>query len=151
MEPLVFEASTEVSCPAETLFRWHEEPQAFQRLMPPGEPVRVLRHDGHVRDGAQAVLLVGFWPVRFRWELEHRDYLPGRRFCDVQLTGPFTTYRHEHLMEPRGEKACLLTDRITYRLPGGWLGRWLGGGIAHRKFTRLFAFRHRVTREAFAS
>jgi ligand-binding SRPBCC domain-containing protein len=97
------------------------------------------------------VLLVGFWPVRFRWELEHQDYLPGRRFCDVQRTGPFTAYRHEHLIEPRGETTCLLTDRITYRLPGGWLGRWLGGRITHHKFTRLFAFRHRVTREAFAS
>ena len=150
MTDLVFERSVEVPCPVERLYRWHEEPQAFQRLMPPGEPVRVLRHDGEIRDGARAVLLVGVWPLRFRWELEHRNYEAGRRFCDVQLSGPFAAYRHDHLFEATGDHASRLTDRITYRLPGGALGRVLGGWITRLKFSRLFAYRHRVTREAFA-
>jgi uncharacterized protein len=148
---MIFKAESRIPCPAEELFRWHEHPDAFRRLMPPGEPVKVLRHDGKITNGARAILLVGFWPLRFRWELEHRDYIAGRQFCDVQLKGPFKSYRHEHVMTPDGDDACILTDTIHFEMPAGPLGRLLGHLVMLPKFRRLFAFRHRVTREAFGA
>jgi ligand-binding SRPBCC domain-containing protein len=150
MFPLVFEKKTDMPCSAERLFRWHEEPEAFQRLLPPGEPVTILHHDGHVRDGARAVLLVGPRPFRLRWELEHRDYIAGRRFCDVQVKGPFTSYRHEHRILPIDATHSVLHDHITFTMPFGRLGHALGRLIILRKFERLFTFRHRVTREALS-
>lgn len=150
MRTLVYEKQTEMPCSAEALFRWHEQPNAFHALMPPGTPVKVIRHDGHVRDGAKAVLRVGRWPFCFRWELEHRGYQADRRFCDEQVRGPFSIYRHEHLVKPIDGRRSILHDRITFALPFGPIGAMIGRMIVMREFERLFTFRHEATRRALA-
>jgi len=146
---LSFVRTVDLPAPAEAVFAWHEAPGAFDRLTPPGEPVRVIRHDGSIRDGARVVLRVGPWPFSLRWELEHRDYQPGRSFSDVQIRGPFRFWRHDHRMIPLGPEACRLEDAIEYELPFGMPGRLAGRLFMQRKLTRLFTFRHDVTRRAF--
>ncbi len=145
MHSVTFVATTRIPVSAEVLFDWHEAPRAFEQLTPPSEPVRVLRHDGGIRDGARVSLLVGPWPFSFRWELEHRDYQHGRAFTDVQLSGPFRSWKHVHRMIPEGPHACVLEDTIDYELPLGALGKLIGRSIMQRKLTRLFAYRHAVT------
>lgn len=86
---ITFVASTLIPASADAVLDWHEAPGAFQRLTPPREPVRVLRHYGGIKDGARVSLVVGPWPFALGWELEHRDYRHGRSFTDVQVTGPF--------------------------------------------------------------
>lgn len=145
-----FVASTLVDTSAEALFDWHEAEGAFERLTPPSEPVVVLRHVGGIRDGAQVSLKVGPWPFSLRWDLEHRDYQKGRSFTDQQVKGPFRYWKHVHRMIPQGDHQCLLEDRIEYELPFGALGSLIGRPIMQHKLKKLFAFRHEVTRRAFA-
>lgn len=145
-----FVRATPVAASAADLFAWHEAPGAFERLTPPSEPVRVLRHEGGIRDGARVSLSVGYWPLAFRWELEHRDYQYGRAFTDVQRSGPFRSWTHVHRMVPDGPNASVLEDSIEFELPLGALGRRLGETFMKRKLERLFAYRHAVTRRAFA-
>jgi len=140
-----FVATTRIPTSAEAVFDWHEAPGAFERLTPPWERVRVLRHEGGIRDGARVSLRVGPWPFSLRWELEHRDYQPGRSFTDVQLSGPFRSWKHVHRMIPQGPAACLLEDTIEYELPLGVIGRLIGRPLVQRKLQRLFAYRHQVT------
>lgn len=132
------------------MFAWHEAPGALQRLTPPREPVRLLRHEGGIRDGARVSLGVGPWPFSLRWDLEHRDYQPGRSFTDVQTRGPFRSWTHVHRMIPQGADACVLEDSIEYEMPLGLLGRVIGRLFMEPKLERLFAYRHEVTRQAFA-
>lgn len=146
---MIFQKETRIPCSAAALFSWHEQPDAFQQLMPPGEPVKVLHHDGKITNGARAVLLVGYWPLCFRWELQHQDYIAGQQFCDVQIKGPFKIYRHEHVMTPDGDYACILSDTIYFEMPFGPIGRLVGRLIMMPKFRRLFKFRHEVTLRAF--
>jgi len=148
MTMLVFKKETLIPCPALELFRWHESPDAFSKLIPPGEPVRVLHHDGHIRNGARAVVLVGRWPCRFRWELVHCDYIEGEQFCDVQVSGPFHSYKHVHRMIEAGTDTCVLSDCITFTMPLGALGRLIGRFVILRRFGKLFDYRHNVTLEA---
>jgi uncharacterized protein len=146
---ITFVKSLDLPASADNVFAWHEAPGAFERLTPPGEPVRVLRHVGGIRDGAQVSLRVGPWPFSLRWDLEHRDYQQGRSFTDVQVRGPFRSWTHVHRMIPLDAGRCRLEDAIEYEMPLGIVG-WLAGRLfMQRKLTRLFAFRHRVTRRAF--
>lgn len=149
MHRITFVATTHVPASAEAVFDWHEAPGAFERLTPSSERVRVLRHEGGIRDGARVSLLVGSRPFSLRWELEHRDYRHGRSFTDVQLSGPFRYWKHVHRMIPQGPHACVLEDTIEYELPFGAIGRLFGRPFVARKLKRLFAFRHAVTRRAF--
>jgi ligand-binding SRPBCC domain-containing protein len=146
---ITFVASSLIPASAAAVFDWHEAPGAFERLTPPGEPVRVLSHEGGIKDGARVSLRVGPWPFSLAWNLEHRDYRRGESFTDQQLTGPFRFWKHVHRMIPEGPDTCRLVDTIEYELPLGWAGRLVGQVLMQRKLRRLFAFRHAVTRRAF--
>lgn len=141
---------SEIPASAQAVFDWHEAPGAFQRLTPPWERVRVLRHEGGIRDGARVSLLVGSMPFALRWDLTHIDYRAGESFTDTQVKGPFKKWTHVHRMKPNGANCSILEDEIEYVLPGGWVGHIIGGPIMKRKLKKLFAFRHQVTQQAFA-
>ncbi len=141
----VFKLSVRIARPAAEVFAWHERPGAFARLCPPWERVEVTRHVGGIRDGARVSLRTKVGPVWAMWEIEHRDYVAGRQFRDVLLSGPFVKWEHLHRIEPDGEAACVLTDEIHYRLPLGALGRWGGAAFTRAQLARMFAYRHAVT------
>lgn len=145
MARLVYQKETPVHCSAEQLFKWHETRDALSKLLPPGEPVKILHHDGHVRDGSSAVLRVGHPPFSFRWELRHENYLCGEQFSDVQVRGPFRHWKHVHRMIQSGPNESILSDVITFELPFGPLGTLVGKWIIMPKLGKLFDYRHAVT------
>lgn len=138
-----------IPAPAEEVYRWHAEPGALQSLTPPWERVEVVDEGGGLRDGALVEIRVRMGPLRLPWISRLSDCRPGRSFRDIQVRGPFAFWQHTHSMEPDGDAACWLEDRIEYALPLGFLGRWFGGWLVRRKLERLFEYRHRVTLKAF--
>lgn len=134
-------------CPAK-VFAWHERPGAFARLAPPWQKLELVASSGGIRSGATVSLRTKIGPVWVRWDVEHKDYVEGVRFRDVQTKGPFAEWAHEHRFEPAegDDEACVLTDAICYRLPFGLIGRIFGKRFAHAELTRLFAYRHAVTK-----
>ena len=148
--------------PAAELFAWHERPGAFERLAPPWQRVEVLASDRSVRDGARVTLRARVAPPALAplhplvdpllalavpevWEVEHRDYEPGRQFRDVMRRGPFARWSHLHRVAPDGPAASTLTDAVDYALPLGALGAAAGGRVAAAELARLFRYRHAVT------
>lgn len=61
-----------------------------------------------------------------RWVTRIEVWEPPRRFCDVQLRGPYRLWEHEHTFEPCAA-GTLMRDVVRYALPFGVLGR-----LAHR-------------------
>lgn len=142
----IFSSSTRIARPAAEVFAWHERPGALARLCPPWERVEVVAATGGVRDGARVTVRNKLGPLRLEWRMEHRDYVAGRQFRDVQRSGPFAEWRHLHRVEPEGPAACRLTDEIEYRLPLGALGRVVAGGWVRRQLEQLFRWRHATTK-----
>lgn len=151
MKTETFVRRTRIDASAEEVYAWHASPHALERLTPPGEHMRVIEKTGGLERGARVVIEFGRWPFRRRWIAKHQDCEPGRYFSDVQVSGPFAYWRHEHSFEPDGPSACFLEDRVEYALPFGVAGRWLGGRYARRKIAQLFAYRHEVTARELAS
>jgi ligand-binding SRPBCC domain-containing protein len=141
----LFFAKSKIDASADEAFRWHEEPGALERLTPPWQPVEFELRPSGIRDGDRAVLRLGLAPFKIRWVLEHRDYLAGRQFRDVQISGPFKSWQHTHLFLPDGDRASFLEDRIEYELPLGSIGTFFGNWFVQRKLKRLFEYRHRIT------
>lgn len=104
------------SVSAEELFRWHEQPLAFDVLCPPWMDVVVMSSDGGVKDGNRVALSIGAGPIRVRWALRHQDHIPGVQFRDVQTDGPFGSWEHTHTFIPDSD-GCTLEDRIEYSFP----------------------------------
>jgi ligand-binding SRPBCC domain-containing protein len=81
----------------------------------------------------------------FRWRSRIEDVVPGARFVDVQLAGPYRRWRHLHTFEdaPGGTR---VGDRVEYELPLGPLGDLAHAAFVGRTLRRIFD--HRAARAA---
>jgi uncharacterized protein len=146
MRVAAVERSTTLPVSAEAAFAWHERPGAFERLLPPWERVSVVEQSGGLEDGARLALRVRYGPASLRWVGRHRDTLPGRRFVDEQVEGPFSRWIHFHRFDPDGPASSRMTDRIEYAPPLGPVGA-AADPIIRRRLKRLLAYRHVLLRD----
>ena len=144
-----FELASELPVGAEEAYAWHTRPGAFERLSPPWEGARVLERHGDLASGV-VTLEVPIGPFRRRWVARHRDAVPGRRFVDEQVEGPFARWVHTHHFEPLGSDRCRYIDRIEYELPFGAVGE-LGEGQVRARMERIFRYRHLTLQQDLAS
>ncbi len=132
--------------PASDVFAWHARDGAFERLTPPWMNVTVVSAHGGIGPGDGKQLRIKRGPFRFHWRIVHQPLESGLGFIDIQESGPFSGWRHEHLFDDDRVGGSWLEDRITYQLPFGALGDRLLGRRVERQLDQLFAFRHRQTR-----
>ena len=131
----------------ERVFAFHEQAGALELLLPPWESARVIESARISELGARAIVetrIVG--PIRVQWIAQHTSYDPPHMFEDIQIKGPFRSWRHRHLIEPHGDGA-ILRDEIDYEPPLGFIGRALAPLLIERRLRKLFDYRHKVTRE----
>src|SRR3954469_12713677 len=133
----------ESQIPASTgeLFAWHARPGVFERLTPEWAHTRVIESSGTIYPGDWKKIRVAVGPTHFDWVVEHEP-LDGTGFRDVQLTGPFKSWKHDHHFHDGGPGASLLEDRIDYPLPLGELGGLVADSRPRRTLDNLFWFRH---------
>jgi hypothetical protein len=100
--------------------------------------------------GRSWVLLFGLIPVDYdALKLVERE--PGRRFQEDSTMLSLSRWRHERIVEPAGEGACTVTDRLQFT-PRRPL-RWIPGSsrLAEAIVGFLFRHRHRRLRSHFAT
>ncbi|MBW2495271.1 MAG: SRPBCC family protein [Deltaproteobacteria bacterium] len=83
--------------------------------------------------------------VPLRWRTRITAWEPERRFVDVQERGPYALWEHTHLFEPR-ESGVLMTDRVRYALPLGWLGRATCALAVRSALASIFDYRYQSIR-----
>lgn len=143
----IFEKRSRIKASPATVFAFHEQAGALEKLLPPWETARVIERQGGLETGARVVLETKIGPVTQRMIAVHTAYEKGRMFQDTIVKGPFSKWIHTHTMEPDGEGGTWLIDHIEYELPMGPLGALFGGGFARKKLEKMFEFRHEVTRK----
>ena len=130
----------------ERVFGFHEQPDVLSLLIPPWESARVIQPAKISEVGAEAIVETRvFGPITARWVAQHTVYDPPHMFEDVQLKGPFRSWRHRHVVEPHADGA-ILRDEIDYEPPLGFLGRVLAPILVQKRLQKLFDYRHEVTR-----
>lgn len=143
---MTFVKESVIRAAPERVFAFHELPDALERLTPSWESARVERPAQSLAVGATAVVvtrLFGFLPVR--WVARHTAYDPPRMFEDVQVSGPFKSWRHRHMVARHAEGSSL-RDEIAFEPPMGALGRLIAPVLIVPRLRRMFDYRHGVTR-----
>lgn len=131
----------------ELVFSFHELPDAFERLVPPWENAKVIQKADISNIGSQAIIeqkIFGLVPSR--WVAEHTAYDPPRMFEDVQISGPFSSWRHKHIVEPHADGA-VLRDEIDLEPPMSFIGDLAVPLFILPRIKKMFDYRHQVTRE----
>jgi len=127
-----------------TVFELHTRPEALRRLSPPFPPVMSIDQDGDFEPGTTVRIRIGVGPLAVDWVAVLDEVISGRKFVDVQVSGPFRAWRHEHsfLAAPGG---CVMRDEVSWasRGPLSTLDR-----IVIKPLLRgYFARRHAALRE----
>ena len=135
--------------PRDEVFAFFAEARNLEALTPAFLNFRILTplpldmHSGTLIDYQ---IRLGGIPMRWRTRIE--TFEAPVSFVDVQLAGPYRTWRHVHEFQdaPGG---TLVTDRVDYALPFGFLG-----ALAHRLFVRralkrIFDYRQQRLGEIF--
>ncbi len=144
---MIFVRESIIAAAPERVFAFHEQPDALRLLMPPWESGRVVQHAPTLEVGAKTILemrVLGLFPVR--WVAVHTAYDPPRMFEDVQVSGPFKSWRHRHIVRPH-ERGAILRDEIEYEPPLGLLGKLSAPLFVEPRLKKLFEYRHAATRE----
>lgn len=131
----------------ERVFAFHELPDAFERLMPPWENAKIIQKADISKIGSRAIIemkVLGIFPAR--WVAEHTKYALPRNFEDVQISGPFHSWRHIHIIKPHADGA-ILRDEVHYEPPFWIFGKLAAPLAIIPKLEKMFAYRHEVTRK----
>ena len=131
----------------ERVFAFHELPDAFERLVPPWENAKIIQKADISVIGSRAIIeqkIFGLIPLR--WVAEHTRYEPPKMFEDVQISGPFASWRHQHIILPH-DAGAILRDEIEFEPPLWIFGQIAAPFVILPKLEKIFAYRHEVTRK----
>lgn len=142
-----FFKETVIRASPERVFGFHELPDAFERLIPPWENAKVIQKADISRIGSRTIVettILG--PFRSRWIAEHTAYDPPRMFEDVQVKGPFRSWRHRHIVEPHAD-GSILRDEVEFQPPLRFFGPLAAPIAIMPRIEKMFDYRHRVIKE----
>jgi uncharacterized protein (TIGR01777 family) len=133
-----------VDHPLDEVFAWHTRPGAMRRLVPPWQPMRVVKETESLANG-RAILGL---PGGLRWIAQHdpAGYDPPNQFRDVLSSDGLMTlpprvigwWRHTHRYSDAGGGTTRVHDEVDTTVPGAML-------------RSTFAYRHRQLAEDLAA
>ena len=99
--------------------------------------------------GATIDYQLSLFGLKFQWRTLIESFDPESRFVDVQLEGPYRSWRHTHEFSdaPGG---TLVLDHVEYEVPFGPLGEIARRLFVARQLRRIFDFRRAAIETAFA-
>lgn len=137
----VFETSQWVPAAPEATFAFFSDPGNLARITPPGLGFRMLTPEPIVMAaGTRIDYRIRVRGLPLRWTSLIEVWEPITRFVDVQVRGPYRSWRHEHSFEPQGG-GTLVRDRVAYALPFYPLGELAHALVVRPDLERIFAFR----------
>ena len=144
----MLECSCEIAAPIAEVFAFHLDTRNAARIAPPGQRVVSVEGTFPLREGSEARLRVRQLPLPFAqtWLVRVVALEAPVLIVDEMLRGPFPAWRHEHRFEELPGGRTRLTDRVTYRLPAGALGRLADVLAVHRILRASFRSRQARTR-----
>ena len=148
-----------VPFPIEQVFAFFANPQNLPRLMPRWQDARIdslelqpsegIEIPGAAGRGSRILLSfrpIPLSPIRLRWLALIDEYAADHHFCDLQVTGPFSYWRHCHLVsaEFHGDaEGTRVTDVVDYQWLRGSANRAIDALGGRMQIRRLFRYRQR--------
>jgi ligand-binding SRPBCC domain-containing protein len=82
------------------------------------------------------------------WITEITHVREHRYFVDEQRFGPYRMWHHEHHFEAQGNGVCM-TDRVSYKIPFGIIGRLAHWLFIRKQLKTIFSFRETLINQTY--
>jgi ligand-binding SRPBCC domain-containing protein len=138
----ILEREQRIPRPITEVFAFFADAHNLEAITPPWLRFRILRvSDREIRPGTLIDYTLRLHGIPLRWRTEITEWEPPHKFVDHQISGPYSLWHHEHTFKPDGPTATIMRDRVTYRLPLGFLGRAAHALLVKRDVARIFDYR----------
>ena len=128
--------------PPDETFEFFADARNLERITPSWLHFRVLSTTPiEMGPGTLISYRLRLHGVPVRWLTEIREWRPIEGFRDVQVSGPYSLWDHEHRFRPDGAGGTLIEDRVRYAIPLGPLGRIARRLFVGRDLERIFDHR----------
>ncbi len=140
-----FHRSFEVAASLDTVSDFHRHAESLEAITPPFVPMQLDDVPDVLQEGSEMRFTLWLGPLPVRWQARLEDVSKGG-FVDVQVSGPFREWRHEHRFERLEDGRTRVVDDIRAHLKKHplWafvgLKMWVG-------LPALFAYRRWKTRQ----
>jgi ligand-binding SRPBCC domain-containing protein len=135
----------------EEVFDFFSDAHNLEAITPPCLQFRVVTADPiAMRPGTLIEYRLRLHRLPVNWLTRIESWLPGRRFEDRQLRGPYRLWHHTHTFEPC-DGGTRVRDLVRYAMPLGPLGRLAHAAVVRRDLERIFDFRRDAVAAAFGS
>ena len=146
VSPCEFRRSVELDAPIERVYAFHADPRNIPAISPTWQRVEIKRGGEPARVGESFEIAVRFFGLlRLHWRGVWREAQNPTRLVDEALQSPFAYWRHRHEFSVLPNGRTQMTDHVSYKFPGGWIGKWLGETVGRVQFGLMFADRHART------
>jgi ligand-binding SRPBCC domain-containing protein len=145
----ILERKQIVSASLDKVFAFFENAENLARITPGWlnfqvkTPIPIV-----MTSGTEIEYTINWLGLPVRWKTRIAVYDPPNRFIDEQVSGPYATWIHLHTFEPV-EEGVLMTDRVTYRLPFGPVGRLGHRLLVRKQLNHIFDYRRDVINNLF--
>jgi ligand-binding SRPBCC domain-containing protein len=129
--------------PPDAVFPFFADARNLEAITPPWLGFRVTTPGTiELRPGALIEYRLRLHGLPLGWLTQIADWVPGERFVDVQLAGPYKLWHHTHEFAPDGAGGTLMRDTVRYALPWWPLGEVAHALLVRRDLAAIFDHRH---------
>ena len=115
----------------------------LEAITPPWLGFRVVTPEPvEMRPGALIEYRLKLHGLPLSWLTRIDEWVPGERFVDLQLAGPYALWHHTHEFAPDGDGGTVMRDTVRYALPFWPLGEVAHALLVRRDLAAIFDFRH---------
>lgn len=139
---------TVVDAPLEETFAFFSKAANLGLITPAAMKFSIQGQEPPMAKGATIDYHVRVGPLPVRWRTRITRWEPGRSFVDLQESGPYRLWWHEHTFEADGERT-VMEDRVYYTPPFGLLGRLANRVFIRSTLRKIFQYRGDVIRLRF--
>ena len=86
--------------------------------------------------------------LKTNWVTEITQVVEHRSFVDEQRFGPYVMWHHEHHFDIQ-DNGVLMTDRVSYKLPFGILGKIAHWLFVRKQLQKIFEYREISLQQLF--
>jgi uncharacterized protein len=140
--------ATTVNAPLAETFAFFSRAENLGMLTPASMQFSIRGRAPAIDTGATIEYALRIGPVPITWRSRIVSLVPRVRFIDVQETGPYRAWWHEHTFRAAGS-TTVMEDRVCYAPPLGVLGRLGNRLFIVPALRRIFQYRAEVIRLRF--
>lgn len=129
--------------PPDAVFPFFADAHNLEAITPPWLSFHVTTPAPiELRPGALIEYRLRLHGLPIAWLTRIEEWVPGVRFADVQLAGPYKLWHHTHEFAADGDGGTIMRDVVRYALPLWPLGELAHALVVRRDLERIFDFRH---------